>query len=118
MNIRKRLLSAALLIAGGLGLAVSTPQVAQAQSTPFIGEVATFAFNFCPAGWAQTLGQLLPIQTNQALFALIGTYYGGDGMTTFALPYLPPMNMSTVSGGSTMTLIRCIAVAGVFPSRS
>jgi microcystin-dependent protein len=55
---------------------------------PFIGEVCTFAFNFCPRGWAETNGQLLPINQNQALFSLLGTQYGGDGRVTFALPDL------------------------------
>jgi microcystin-dependent protein len=55
---------------------------------PFIGEIELFAFNFPPRGWAGCEGQLLPIATNQALFALIGTIYGGNGTTTFALPDL------------------------------
>ena len=55
---------------------------------PFITEVVLFSFNFAPRGWAQCNGQLLPINQNQAMFALIGTTYGGDGRTTFALPDL------------------------------
>lgn len=55
---------------------------------PFIGEVRMFAANFAPRGWALCDGQVLPIQDNQALFALLGTMYGGDGRTTFALPDL------------------------------
>ena len=55
---------------------------------PFIGEIQLFAGNFAPRGWAFTDGQLLPIAQNQALFALLGTNYGGDGRTTFALPDL------------------------------
>lgn len=58
---------------------------AQAQE-PFIGEIATFGMNYCPKGWAQTNGQLLPINQNQALFALLGTQFGGDGRVNFALP--------------------------------
>lgn len=54
----------------------------------FIGEVRLFAGNFAPKNWAFCEGQLLPIQTNYALFALLGTTYGGDGITTFALPDL------------------------------
>jgi microcystin-dependent protein len=53
-----------------------------------IGEIRTFAFDFAPKGWAKCEGQLLPINQNQALFALLGTTYGGDGRTTFALPDL------------------------------
>ena len=55
---------------------------------PFVGEVAMFAGNFAPRGWALCNGQLLPILENQALFSLLGTQYGGDGRTTFALPDL------------------------------
>ncbi len=55
---------------------------------PFVGEIGIFAFNFPPLYWAQLNGQLLSIQQNQALFALIGTYYGGNGIQTFALPDL------------------------------
>ena len=57
-------------------------------SQPFIGEIRMFGGNFPPAGWAFCDGQLLPIAENDALFALIGTTYGGDGQTTFALPDL------------------------------
>jgi len=55
-------------------------------SEPFIGEVRIFGFNFAPTGWAQCNGQLLPIQQNTALFAVIGTTYGGNGTSNFALP--------------------------------
>jgi microcystin-dependent protein len=55
---------------------------------PFLSEIKIFAFNFAPKGWALCNGQLLPINQNQALFALLGTTYGGDGQTTFALPDL------------------------------
>lgn len=52
----------------------------------YIGEIKMVPFNFAPAGWALCNGQLLPINQNQALFSLLGTTYGGDGQTTFALP--------------------------------
>jgi microcystin-dependent protein len=55
---------------------------------PFLSELKIFAFGFAPKGWAQCNGQLLPINQNQALFALLGTTYGGDGRVTFALPEL------------------------------
>lgn len=55
---------------------------------PFLGEIRLFSFNFPPKGWAQCNGQLLPINQNQALFSLLGTMYGGNGQTTFALPNL------------------------------
>lgn len=57
-------------------------------SEPFIAEVRIFAGNFAPRGWAFCNGQLLPIAQNTALFSLVGTTYGGDGRTTFALPDL------------------------------
>lgn len=53
---------------------------------PFIGEIRMVGFNFAPQGWALCAGQLIPIPQNQALFALLGTTYGGDGVTTFGLP--------------------------------
>jgi microcystin-dependent protein len=55
---------------------------------PFVGEIRLFAGNFAPTGWALCNGQLLPIAQNTALFSLLGTNYGGDGRTTFALPNL------------------------------
>lgn len=57
-------------------------------STPYLGEIRIFTFNFAPKGWAMCNGALLPINQYQALFSLLGTYYGGDGQTTFALPNL------------------------------
>lgn len=57
-------------------------------ATPYLSEIRVFAFNFPPKGWALCQGQLLPIQQNAALFALIGTFYGGNGVTTFQLPDL------------------------------
>lgn len=57
-------------------------------STPYLGEIRVVTFNFAPRGWALCNGQLLPINTNQALFSILGTTYGGNGTTTFALPNL------------------------------
>jgi len=57
-------------------------------SSPFIGEIRMFAGNFAPVGWAFCNGAIIPIDQNDALFNLIGTTYGGDGQTTFALPNL------------------------------
>jgi microcystin-dependent protein len=65
---------------------------------PYLSELRIFSFSFAPKGWAQCNGQLLPINQNQALFALLGTTYGGDGRTTFALPNLQgrvPMHIGT-----------------------
>src|SRR4051812_16310067 len=55
---------------------------------PFYGEIRIISFNYAPQGWAFCNGQLLPINQNQALFSLLGTQYGGNGQTTFALPDL------------------------------
>ena len=63
----------------------AAPAAAQA-SDPFIGQIMCAGFNFAPRGWAELNGQLLPISQNTALFSLLGTQYGGNGQTTFALP--------------------------------
>jgi len=68
---------------------------------PFIGELSVVAFNFAPNGWALCNGQLLPIAQNTALFSLLGTTYGGNGETTFALPDLRgrvPLHMGLGAG--------------------
>ena len=57
-------------------------------SEPFLAEIRIFPYNFAPRGWAFCQGQLLPISQNTALFSLIGTTYGGNGVTTFGLPDL------------------------------
>ena len=57
-------------------------------SEPFLGEIRLVGFNFAPVGWALCAGQILPINQNTALFSLLGTTYGGNGTTTFALPDL------------------------------
>ena len=57
-------------------------------ATPFLGEIRMVGFNFAPVGWAFCAGQLLAISQNDALYALVGTIYGGDGVTTFGLPDL------------------------------
>ncbi|HVF06436.1 MAG TPA: tail fiber protein [Frankiaceae bacterium] len=68
---------------------------------PFVAEIRPFGFNFAPTGWAQCNGQLMPISQNTALFSLVGTFYGGDGKSTFALPDLvgnAPMHPGQGSG--------------------
>src|ERR671915_716498 len=55
---------------------------------PFVAEIRIFPFNFAPTGWATCDGQLLPLSQNTALFSLLGTVYGGNGKSTFALPDL------------------------------
>ncbi len=72
--------AAALLLMG-------VPSAASAQaSDPFLGQIMCAGFNFAPKGWAELNGQTLSISQNTALFALLGTQYGGNGQTTFALP--------------------------------
>jgi microcystin-dependent protein len=74
---------------------------------PFLGEIRLVPFNFAPKGWALCAGQLLPINQNQALFALLGTQYGGNGQTTFALPDLRgrvPLGAGQPPAGSSYAL--------------
>lgn len=87
---------------------------------PFIGEIRMVGFNFAPTGWAMCNGQLMPLSQNTALFSLLGTMYGGDGKTTFALPDLQgsaPMHrgqgpglsdriQGETGGSSTVTLLQ------------
>jgi microcystin-dependent protein len=73
-------------------------------SDQFLGEIRPFAFNFAPQGWALCQGQTLAISQYSALFALIGTYYGGNGTTTFLLPNLQscvPLSQGTSIQGGT-----------------
>lgn len=106
-----------LAIVAGLALAgaMVPPDQARAQaSEPFVGEVITVAFDFCPAGWLPLNGQRLSITQNEVLFNLLGTTYGGDGVSTFALPTAKPI--FTADGHTTM--LQCISQFGVFPSKN
>src|SRR5438874_2671965 len=67
---------------------------------PFLGEIILVPYNFAPQGWAFCEGQLMPINQNQALFSLLGTTYGGDGRTTFALPNLQGRAPVHAGGGA------------------
>ncbi|MBQ26220.1 tail fiber protein [Alcanivorax sp.] len=74
-------------------------------SEPFLAEIRIYGFNFAPRGWAFCDGQILPINQNQSLYSLLGTTYGGDGRTSFALPDLrgrTPMHLASgnISQGS------------------
>jgi len=76
-------------------------------SEPFLAEIRMFGFNFPPRGWALCDGQILPINQNQSLYSLLGTTYGGDGRTTFALPDLRgrvPIHVGQADGGTSRTL--------------
>ncbi len=88
-------------------------------SEPFLGEIRMFAGNFAPDGWAMCNGQILPISQNTALFSLLGTFYGGNGTATFALPDLrgrvaihlgqgpglSPYNQGQIGGVENVTLL-------------
>ena len=104
----------------------------------WLGQVITFAGNFCPRGTRAATGNLLPISQNTALFSLLGTNYGGDGRTTFGLPDLrdrSPVHISgdyrgvgiiqnfganpaTSNSGGSLAMSMCIVTEGIFPSRS
>lgn len=105
---------------------------------PFIGEIALVAFNFAPEGWAFCNGQTLDINSNQALFSLLGITYGGNGTTTFCLPDLrgraaihdggvsdniyfgQKKDAAAPAAGtspSTLTLNYIIALQGIYPPR-
>ena len=92
---------------------IAAPRAAFAQSTPFLGEIDIFAFNFCPTGWLPVNGQLLAISQYTALFSLLGNFYGGDGVSNFALPKWGPINSAN---GQPFT--PCIAINGVYPARN
>ena len=77
---------------------------------PFLGQIELLPFTFAPEGWATCEGQLLSIMENTALFSLLGTYFGGDGQTNFALPDLR-------GKGPTPNTHYCIALQGIYPSR-
>ena len=95
-------------------------------SEPFLSEIKVVSFNFPPKGWALCNGQLLPINQNQALFALLGTTYGGNGQTNFALPNLrgrTPIHfggahtLGEAAGSTTVTInISQMAAHTHFPS--
>ncbi len=106
----------------------------------FIGEIRLFPYNYAPRGWALCNGQLMPISQNQALFALLGTTYGGNGVQTYALPNLqgrvavssgqsPSGSYDTLgatgsgsgqgtTGQQYLVLNYCICLWGIYPSRS
>jgi len=137
-----------LIAAGAVALMAISSQPASAGSSPFVGEIMIAGFTFCPRGWANADGQLLPVAQYTALFSLYGTMYGGDGRSTFGLPDLrgrTPMHVGTgpglptnkqgqKSGGGTLYFTKgqtrtlatnpvqvvrfCVSLQGTFPSRS
>lgn len=102
----------AAAVAVGL-FVLCAPGAARAQSDPFVGQLQQFATVWCPSDWARADGSLISISENAALYSLIGTQFGGDGVTTLALPDLrdrSPVGMSvaaplgTVAGQASTTL--------------
>lgn len=90
-----------------LALLAAMPDNATAGMDPFIGEINYVAFNFAPRGWLPCNGQLLSINQNSAMFALLGTTYGGDGVATFALPDMRgkvPIHQGQSISGSNFTM--------------
>jgi microcystin-dependent protein len=82
----------------------------------FIGTIMLFAGNFAPLNWLVCNGQILPINQNQALFSILGTTYGGDGVTNFALPNLNSATLDAAKGSGNPLFIIC--TNGIFPSRA
>jgi microcystin-dependent protein len=129
VSILQRALTACLVAAAATG---ATAAPAPPPPATYVGEVRAFAFNFCPQGWRAADGSLLPIAQNPALFSLLGTSYGGDGRTSFALPDLrgrtpigtpPGQGQGGVSGAPPgpprfLAMTWCIAVLGTYPPRS
>src|SRR5207248_8396219 len=100
------------LAAAALGCAMClNPPTARAQIEPFIAQIATFGFNFCPNGWAPLNGQLIPINQNQALFALLGTYYGGNGTQFRAAHRETDLQRDRLSLDAVHRAVRGISVA-------
>ena len=87
MGIFGKISSAACALSLTLGM-ISAPGQAKAGTDAYLGDIMIVGFGFCPRGWIQAGGQLLPIAQNQALFSLLGTQFGGDGRTNFGLPSL------------------------------
>jgi microcystin-dependent protein len=105
-------------------MGVRAPWEDRMPSTPILGQIMPFAGNFAPRGWAFCNGALLAIQSNSALFSLLGTYYGGNGVNTFALPDLRGRAILGADGagryplGATSGEISVALIAGQIPSHS
>lgn len=126
----QRLAGAMTVVLGGAATGVIRPIEAIAEEPPdsvpgpgmdnWIGEIVLVPYNFAPRGFAFCEGQELPISQNQALFSLIGTYYGGDGRTTFRLPDTRPLEETSkkVVRAARPPFRHAIALIGSFPSRA
>lgn len=80
---------------------------------PYVAQVMIFSFNYAPRNWAFCNGALFPINQNQALFSLIGTYYGGDGIRTFALPNIQDRAVMSAGQGQSLSNYALGATPGV-----
>lgn len=96
-----------LAVSTAVFLVASAPEATAQEG--YIGELREFPYNFCPRGWTEAAGQMLPISQNTALFSLLGTNFGGDGRTTFGLPDL----RETVSPPPSPTPVAPTGPAGV-----
>ena len=129
--MKTKILLAALFVA----LLSPTDTQAQGDGNPYIGEIIMFAGNFAPSGWAFCNGQILDIRDNNALYSILGTMYGGDGITTFGLPDLrgraaigtskditqgatTPQGSSGSDTAGGLSVRYIIALDGVYPPRS
>jgi microcystin-dependent protein len=117
--------SLVLLVLAALAVLLPVPVRADG---PFLGEIRLFAGNYAPAGWMLCEGQLLPIAQHDALFQILGTTYGGDGVTTFALPDLrgrvplhaadgaglPPRTLGETGGAASTTALNVVGLARAY----
>jgi microcystin-dependent protein len=113
MNLRKNITKMLLLLIIGLfsiGTFNSKPAVAANSAEPYIGQILLFAFNYAPIGWVECKGQIVNKAQNTALFSLLGSKFGGDGVSTFGLPNLE--NASPIPGAKYY-----IAMNGYYPSK-
>ncbi len=84
-------------------ISLSSINTVKAAMEPFIGEIQAYGFNFCPRGWLPANGSLISIAQNTALFSLLGTTYGGNGTSTFALPDLRGRTLIGAGNGNGLT---------------
>ena len=123
----------AALVTSVAATASAAPGPTPMAAATYIGEVRAFAFNFCPTGWAPADGSPVPIQQNPSLFGLLGTAFGGNGVTFFNLPDLrgrgpvgagPNESMGQMGGAQPgpqpafLGMTWCIAVDGTYPSQN
>lgn len=114
--MRKKISAIMLIILiTSLILSFNTVQTFAGATDPLIGEVHLMAFDYPPRSWALCRGQILNIAQNTALFSLIGTRFGGDGKTTFALPNLEAAEPKP--GDPNYGMHYCIALMGIYPTR-